>query len=1073
MICWQIAEQGFVFQITIESAFLPLSRWDTPFHNPDYAQSLLLLELLENEQAQEWGDGLIVPFIEIAKLDTTEQSLLGLPPRYPFEIQIDSQGIPTDTDFQIKGRYYTFSHGGKQLFFERQGCLITSKEEQYLLSQEQHELLNYLAQFSQRTEHTIFIHYQAIQKIKALAKDASAVLERFLSEEEVLIPSEFELMLKMNSDNSLTPLPQYNDPKTLNLPEKFDKFRQSKSMYSFEDTHGRRTRLLISPELQAEMQKFKTVKQLVGAEKDEFLAHPETYFDPDLINLDNFSQRVLELGLYQPQFQVFISCHKSQWIPGILVNKGGGNQSKIQFPDLEKLQSFEKAIVTALSQHDPDIKWETHVIPVKIAQELYSFAHRQLASKTALKDNNGKKVLIIKENLESLEHQDLHDKILSTRNYLSGFKPPRLLSPEFSLMEHQKEGIGWLQTLYSEGFSGALLADDMGLGKTLQVLAFILWVMDNKNPQNRPCLIVAPVTLLENWEQEYQRFFPKSLYSVYRAYGDTIQGLNGSKLSPQLASTAQIVLTTYETLRKKQLGFCAVDWQVVILDEAQRIKTPGTLTTNAAKALKADFKIAATGTPVENTLLDMWCIMDFAVPGLLNSAQEFKSKYHEPLFIPDTSIKKLGCDLQNEVDFHLLRRLKSDILQSLPSKNHKIYSQNMPLIQFNAYQAVLLEVLQYKNTEFYPTKMLQALHYLKTVSDHPYLLDRQLNHISMPKLICSSAKLQSTVEILEQVQAKKEKVILFAERRKTQHLLRRLLGEQFKLSTSIINGETPASTGVNQLSRQQLIDQFQAQTGFQVIIMSPLAAGVGLNVTGANHVIHYSRHWNPAKEAQATDRVYRIGQKRDVFVHIPMAITEQFKTFDVVLNELLERKRLLAEAVLIPQNKTDINLHDMAEQLVAKVTNLADSNAEKESVTLELLDSLELWAFKKACALLWQAMNFKTTLTEASKSKGVDMLAWMDTEHWLLGIRPSHKEIGVDVLSDLIHGCGYYHQQNEGHYLLGIVTNAALNSDSQQYAKSNHITIFDRSILVKFLLRTPITWEVGAYFNDEQSAFTN
>ena len=351
----------------------------------------------------------------------------------------------------------------------------------------------------------------------------------------------------------------------------------------------------------------------------------------------------------------------------------------------------------------------------------------------------------------------------------------------------------------------------------------------------------------------------------------------------------------------------------VIIDEAQRIKTPGTLVTNALKALKTDFRLAMTGTPVENSLMDLWCITDFVAPGYLDSAKNFNSEFCIPLKNPETDIRELGDRVRERISVHLKRRLKTDILNDLPEKYVHVEDcqHEMPPIQVERYQAALQSVQDNGSAGPQQRKqILQVLHQLRDISDHPLLADSQWKDLPVTELIGQSAKLMVTVALLERIRNANEKVILFAERRKTQHLLAHVIRKHFDLEDiCIVNGDTPGSTqraNSMKMSRQQAVDRFQEAQGFNVIIMSPLAAGVGLNITEANHVVHYSRWWNPAKEDQASDRVYRIGQERPVHIYLPIATHSQFQTFDVILNELLERKRRLSQGTLFPTEQAEV-----------------------------------------------------------------------------------------------------------------------------------------------------------------------
>ncbi len=494
---------------------------------------------------------------------------------------------------------------------------------------------------------------------------------------------------------------------------------------------------------------------------------------------------------------------------------------------------------------------------------------------------NENKVLIIKENMESTEYDEGQEKI-STIKY--SFSQIRNLKQFVELKTHQVEGIAWLQTLQKKGSHGCLLADDMGLGKTLQVLYFIEWHAQ-VSQDSKPYLIVAPVTLLENWENEYQSFFSPQSIPLTLLYGTIDLSREFSKEKVDQLQRKHIILTNYETLKTYQRNLCAIDYAVVVLDEAQKIKTPGTGVTNASKALKADFKIAMTGTPVENTPVDLWCIMDFSSPGLLGYAKDFAKEFQGCLKEKTTNVTELGKKIRDKIGIFIKRRLKEDIAEDLPKKfdneNSRIKRQ-MPKEQLERYK---IELEQAKRIDLNGTdrrnQILRSLWTIRDISDHPFLADSRISNFKSDELVRSSAKLQISIDLLTEIQAKDEKAIIFADRKETQKMLQKVIFEHFEIFPRIINGDTPTikkAEGRTMLSRQQTINRFESEKGFNVIIMSPLAAGVGLNVTAANHVIHYTRHWNPAKEKQATDRAYRIGAKKDVHVYYPMAISDEFES---------------------------------------------------------------------------------------------------------------------------------------------------------------------------------------------------
>lgn len=525
---------------------------------------------------------------------------------------------------------------------------------------------------------------------------------------------------------------------------------------------------------------------------------------------------------------------------------------------------------------------------------------------------------------------------------------------------HQEEGIRWLlahleQIRQAKEPSGALLADDMGLGKTYMTLVAIAeWYRrcTQHNLAQKPVLIVAPLSLIENWQAEVDATFNKSPFSdvvVLQAGGDltkfrlagagreTLQEFAGEEViqdadsiryalkvgkvygTDRLDIPRRLVLTTYQTLRDYQFSLSRIDWAVVAFDEAQNLKNPNALSTIAAKGLKADFKLLATGTPVENTLKDFWCLFDTAVPGLLGAWQAFRHDFIAPILaakIEQVSQVRLdvGRQLRSKVGDYMLRRTKAEKLKGLPEK--RIFCGD-PFAEQGRYLPVLAAEMSGPQLAYYDeiisrvksckpeekmSVILPSLRKLKVTSIH-HEIDAKL---PMPKVSHElmkqaqlSVKIQSLIAILREIEKRAEKVLIFAETKAVQAYICALVTTLFKVQVNTINGDTKAiATKQESLTRKAIIDQFQNATGFGVIVMSPVAAGVGLTVVGANNVIHLERHWNPAKEAQATDRVYRIGQTRDVNVYIPMALHPSLRSFDQHLNGLLANKVDLSDAVV-------------------------------------------------------------------------------------------------------------------------------------------------------------------------------
>ncbi len=525
-----------------------------------------------------------------------------------------------------------------------------------------------------------------------------------------------------------------------------------------------------------------------------------------------------------------------------------------------------------------------------------------------------RKQLIVKANIDAVDYAEQRADLLALAH---GVKPhlPKTLRPEVSLKEHQHYGVAWMQHLWRLSPSscrGALLADDMGLGKTIQLLTFIAACLED-NPRMDPVLVVAPVALLENWQEEIDKFFLPGALPVLTLYGETLSAKQIPKalLDAELASEgitrllkkgwvgdAKVVLTTYETLRGLEFSLAAQRWSIMICDEAQKIKNPNAMVTRAAKKQNVRFRIACTGTPVENTLTDIWCLFDFIQAGLLGALSEFGRRYRKPIEAETDEEKERVEELRGIIKPQLLRREKKDVAKDLPAKTTDQACRRLPMSQ---HQRALYArgIAKYrKEAATNPAAQLGVIHFLRRVCSDPLIDDPyQADRSSVDEILQASPKMAWLMHALNQIRQRQEKVIVFCEFRDLQRTLQRCIAGRLNVHPDIINGDTSASSS-HANSRQKRLKTFQSTPGFGVIVLSPLAVGFGVNIQAANHVIHFTRTWNPAKEDQATDRAYRIGQEREVFVYYPVVVADDFVSFDEKLDKLLDWKRALSADML-------------------------------------------------------------------------------------------------------------------------------------------------------------------------------
>lgn len=530
--------------------------------------------------------------------------------------------------------------------------------------------------------------------------------------------------------------------------------------------------------------------------------------------------------------------------------------------------------------------------------------------------------LKILHNIESLEYVEAIEQLVGETR-AGAVELPTALRPETKLLPHQAFGLAWMQQRYlgrEAGIAGCLLADDMGLGKTLQSLSLIAWAGE-KCDFAKPSLVVAPVSLLENWKLEVQKFLgwpPEAVLSLYgtdlaakraapQALDDELRTLGVTKLLlKDFADGYRLVLTTYETLRDYELSIARQHWNIVVCDEAQKIKNPTAFVTQAAKALRADFKIACTGTPVENSLADLWCLFDFFQPGCLGALNDFTKAFRESIESRQDGHEALVERLRALIQPWVLRRMKDEVHDGLPRKltgsaaDPLAQALKMSPVQQAAYMDAVAAYRKAKEQGGHgrSVSMLNLLHRLRMICAHPLAVlrdDHERIHVS--DHVAASPKLAWLLDRLAQIQRQGEKAIVFTDYRDLQRLLQRAMADRFGFRPQIINGSTAVGSAHGE-SRQHIIDAFQRQPGFGVLLLSASAVGFGVNIQEANHVIHFTRTWNPAKEDQATDRAYRIGQKRDVYVYCPTVAGPGFASFEERLAERLDYKRELSRDML-------------------------------------------------------------------------------------------------------------------------------------------------------------------------------
>ena len=481
-----------------------------------------------------------------------------------------------------------------------------------------------------------------------------------------------------------------------------------------------------------------------------------------------------------------------------------------------------------------------------------------------------------------------------------------------TLRPYQQIGVSWLRFVTTLGL-GACLADDMGLGKTIQVLALLLGDRaDKAMRQPRPSLLVVPASLLGNWRNEAANFTPSlKLTFLHPAETDRSTLEQIAKSPKKELANADLVVTTYSMLTRQD-WLTQVSWRLVILDEAQAIKNATTRQSKAVKKLSAQARIVLTGTPVENRLGDLWSLFDFLNPGLLGSTGVFKS-----------FVKKLQSREQDQfaplrqlVGPYILRRLKTDrsIIADLPEKTETVCYCQLAKTQVGLYERTVRQMKKALDDVDGIARrgvVLQTLMRLKQICNHPSQLTGDGEY--RPS---HSGKFERLAEVCEELAERQEKVLIFTQFREIIDPLADRLAAVFGRTGLVLHG----GTGVRK--RKDLVAQFQEDDGPPFFILSLKAGGTGLNLTAASHVIHFDRWWNPAVENQATDRAFRIGQKRNVQVH--KFVTRG--TIEERIDRLMEEKRQIAEEILA--TGSEVNLTELPDDELLNLVRLDVTRAK-------------------------------------------------------------------------------------------------------------------------------------------------
>ncbi len=833
------------------------------------------------------------------------------------------------------------------------------------------------------------------------------------------------------------------------------------------------------------------LQKLTGYLAECWAAEQPVISAEEILDISRYSARIMGIDEYKPVYSPYIqkTDKDGSWIPDdiqpIISYQPSSDAPPVNFSVTpEQLQELDEQILHATVNGEtrvriPDWPGDMDIQDAQNILDAYQpllnaiptdkpkglAEDEAVLTKPELEAERRKKTrlqLLIGENIENADYVEKRGQLLALPENTEP-ELPSTLAPNISLKNHQLSGVAWLQNLWQHPAQahGCVFADDMGLGKTLQILTFIHWYLE-RTPNPQPVLVVAPVSLLENWQNEIGKFFKPGASKVMLLYGAALNAVKLKQdaiapdlldkglvrfLKPDWRNDAQIVLTSYEVLRDQELSLAAENWGIMVCDEAQRIKNPNALVTRAAKKQNVRFCVACTGTPVENTLTDLWCLFDYIQPGLLPPLNTFSKRYVRPIEAK-TDEKKASLDeLRALTAPQILRRMKEEVTDLKP-KHENTDGLSISAKQVGLYSSAIAP-LKY-GAAGGKAFVLPILHQLRMICADPSHLKFGGNPAEpLAQLCVHSPKLNWLLGYLEIAKAKQEKVIVFTEFLDVQRRVQRAIQQRLGLQVAVVNGGTKSCSVRGEQTRQRIIDRFQEAEGFNVIVLSTTAIGFGVNIQAANHVVHFTRPWNPAKENQATDRAYRIGQEKEVFVQYPTIQSADFETFEVKLAKLIDAKKELAADML--NCPGEIDYRDFALLQDEKGENVNYTS----SFSSDVLDDIGPLEFEDLCKDLWLAQGYSQAYTTPpSGDGGIDVVAIKGDEGVLVQCKStsSNRPLGWDAVKDVVAGAAAYQARHPGvRFERAIATNGKFNDTAHKQAALHNVAVYERRQIEKLI----------------------
>jgi hypothetical protein len=1045
----------------------------------------------------------------------------------PYLLKIDRLSDIGRPDFRYR---YSFLHEGTPVAFKRTGYFgtVPGCETVYRLDDQTYALVSEMERFNRlppelkgRSD-----SWLTFSKVKECAIDVGARLDSYLLANDVIVPQLLNLEVHTWPDGSISFAPSVPGMEGSGLKKAFFHNPKAQDFYSVDGPQQSRVRVVFDERQTEVLERMKDIHRFRGENKDRVLKDPEAVFEGllDIVEV-RYGRRVTGIGALSISSIAPLPRGRSVLESGPPIESGAtarpesvsvktndGTNVRLELPTPSSKQEFLGAAKNALDSNYPSFSFGGH--EVSLDETVKAFLTKEEERHIKAQEDTGSAVtdayLIPYQDEDDLKSWDIKDAVEAQQavELSMGYILPSSLRSDVILKTHQLEGIAWLQTCHRlrPQRRGSLLADDMGLGKTLQILSYLAWCIEHdrdlglssETPPWRPILVVLPLILLESrtWEEEINSRFSSGIFDpVLVLHGDKIKELRRSQvkgketslgrplIGPEHLTKYRIVITNYQTLVNYQHSFAQLIpgtqrslWSVLVTDEAQEYKSPSAKVSYALKTIHPDVHIACTGTPVENRLLDLWNLIDTVQPALLGTSKDFSAKYERSAQDSGEQLADLKRNLLfGRGNSFVLRRNKADVLD-LPPKTYEPLYADMTDWEVQMHQELLASVGG--------SSPIKILHKLVALYQHPSLLMGEGGSLDAKRLLSESSKLRAVMDKLRQIKLRREKAVIFAYRIPMQQILATVIESEFHIQADIINGSTDRGAGpdAGSLGSQQarrtrngMLDRFRTSQGFNVIILSPFVASIGLTITEANHVIHYGRWWNPALEAQATDRVYRIGQTKPVHVHLPILRDPRGrlpKSFDENLHDLIEQKSERAQEFLSPLPQEP----ELAEELFGRLKGNWTPTDMEAPISSEIVDSLPHHLFEALVACLLEAEGYKTILTARSNDHGADALGFRESELWLIQAKHTKKDalIGSVAMADLMAASMSYSKPLVYSLHLLAVTNGNFSEETRNEAERNGIKLLDRHKLMARLRSSPVS--MGAVYvreNDRCTSFND